>query len=120
MSTPGQGAPQQESARARRFPRFCTDVRVVITPSQADTSQPVHGRCTIIAQGGFGATLAGELPIGSEVEAELVLVGGCAPIKANAVLRYRYGFRHGFEFSAIGPEDRDVIRDFCAHLQYAK
>jgi hypothetical protein len=105
----------------RQFPRFCTDVRVVITLKGSDDPPPLYGRCGIIAEGGFGAILAGELAVGETVAAELILVGGGRPsLKVCAVVRDRRGFRHGFEFLDITPEQRLSIREFCAFLRPAE
>ncbi len=114
-------SPDQQWSKLRRSTRFQTDVRVIITPKDDRESQPIYGRAAVIAGGGFGATLAGELAVGQTVVAELQLVdGGRAPLRATAVVRDRHGFRHGFEFIDVDPEQRAAIRDLCALLQPAE
>ncbi len=109
-------------SKLRRYTRFRTDVRVTVTPlAGGGEASAIHGRAGIIAEGGFGATLAGELAIGQAVSAELLLVGaGRAPVRAPAVVRYRRGFRHGFEFLDATSDQRAALRDFCAQLQPAE
>ncbi len=115
-------SPEQQWSKLRRSTRFQTDVRVIITPKEdGHESQPIHGRVGVIAGGGFGATLAGELAVGQTVAAELLLVGeGRAPLHATAVVRERHGFRHGFEFLDVTPDQRAAIREFCALLEPAE
>ncbi len=102
-------------SRIRRFPRYRTDLRVIV--AAVDNPQPVYGRAAVIAEGGFGATLAGELAVGQPVAAEVVLAGaGQHPFRANAVVRYRHGFQHGFQFLDVTPQQRATLRDFCSAL----
>lgn len=120
-SQPGSGAPRasekQKWSKVRRFVRYRTDVRVVVRMQRGGESVPIYGRCTMVGAGGFGATLAGELEKGSRVEAELMLFGpDHTTLRAGAIVRYRNGFRHGFEFSDFGHKHRERIRELCRTL----
>ncbi len=101
--------------KIRRFPRFRADLRVVVTA--LGDPHPVYGRAGSIAEGGFGATLAGELAVGSPVAADLVLDHNTdGHLRAEAVVRYRHGFRHGFQFLDLPSETRSTLREFCSAL----
>jgi hypothetical protein len=39
-----------------------------------------------------------------------------SPIKLRALVRYRDGLRHGFEFLALSPEQREGIHRVCEAL----
>ncbi len=114
--------PKQQWSKLRRFERYETDVRVVVTPKAgAAADKPVHGRAGVIAGGGFGAILAGELEVGEAVTAELVLSGHSrVSVSATAIVRDRQGFRHGFEFVDLNSEQRVAIHEFCAQLRPGK
>ena len=112
MDTPHTPGSAPQWWRIRRFPRFRTDLRVVV--KAVGDPQPVYGRAGVIAEGGFGATLAGELAVGMPVAADVIL--GAGPLRTNAVVRYRNGFQHGFQFLDATPEQRATLREFCATL----
>jgi PilZ domain-containing protein len=74
------------------------------------------GRSSELGEDGVGATLTGELEPGEVVSMELSLPMAPFPIKFRALVRYRDGLRHGFEFLALSAAQRDEIRRFCDTL----
>ncbi len=112
-----RGPDTHNRRKARRRVRYSIDVRAVVAVQQDGKGLPIYGRCTTIGECGFGATLAGELEKGIQVTAELMLFGhDQPPFLASAIVRYRNGFRHGFEFMDIGPEPRQRVRELCRSL----
>ena len=69
-----------------------------------------------LGEDGIGATLTGELEAGEVVSMELALPMAPFPIKFRALVRYRDGLRHGFEFLALSAAQRDEIRRVCEML----
>ena len=69
-----------------------------------------------MGEDGIGATLTGELEPGEVVSMELSLPMAPFPIKFRALVRYRDGLRHGFEFLALSAAQRDEIRRVCDTL----
>ena len=65
---------------------------------------------------GIGATLTGELEPGEVVSMELSLPLTAAPMKMRAIVRYRQGLRHGFEFLTLTPEQRTTVERVCEML----
>ena len=65
---------------------------------------------------GIGATLTGELQPGEVVSMELALPMAPFPIRFRALVRYRDGLRHGFEFLALSVAQRDEIQRVCEML----
>jgi len=63
-----------------------------------------------------GGTLTGELEPGEVVSMELAVPLAVQPLKVRALVRYRAGLRHGFEFLALNAEQRDVLRRVCEML----
>jgi hypothetical protein len=66
---------------------------------------------------GVGATLTGELEPGEVVTMELPLPLSPYPLKLRAVVRYRQGLRHGFEFLTMTHLDREALTRVCEMLQ---
>ncbi len=95
--------------RHRRFNRYKLDIRVNIT-RELDGKETFTGRCRHLGEGGLGAVLAGELPVGDTVTLEFTLPGHQQAMHMRAVVRYRHGFHHGFEFLTLGLAQLEIIR----------
>jgi hypothetical protein len=76
-----------------------------------------RGRCTSLNETGFGAVIAGELPLGETLSIEFVLTPTNTPVRLMASVRQRQGFLHLFDFVAPGEAQRRMIADFwCEQL----
>ncbi len=106
----------QDSQTLRRFPRYPLDVRVSVHAFRSGESVSFWGRSNEIGEDGVGATLTGELEAGEVVSMELSLPMSPFPIKFRALVRYRDGLRHGFEFLTMSAALRDEIRRVCESL----
>lgn len=104
------------SRSRRRFPRHPLDVRLTAQAFRAGTKLALWGRTSELGLDGIGGTLTGELEIGEVVSLEFALPISIRPLKLRAVVRYRDGLRHGFEFLTINPSQRDDIRRTCDML----
>ena len=60
--------------------------------------------------------MTGELETGEVVSMELSLPMSPFPIKFRALVRYRDGLRHGFEFLTMSAAQRHEIRRVCESL----
>ena len=74
------------------------------------------GRSNELGEDGVGGTLTGELEPGEVVSLEVSLPLAAYPLKLRALVRYRQGLRHGFEFLAVNSQQRDVLRRVCEML----
>jgi hypothetical protein len=72
-----------------------------------------------MGEDGIGGTLTGALEPGEVVSMELSLPMAAFPIKFRALVRYRDGLRHGFEFLALSAAQHDEIRRACELLASA-
>src|SRR5579864_6877792 len=90
---------------ARRYPRFPLDIRVSAKVFRPEAPIDLWGRSIEFGQDGIGVTLTGELEPGE-----------VAPLKLRALVRYRDGLRHGFEFLARDEMQREMIRRTCEVL----
>jgi hypothetical protein len=100
----------------RRFPRFPLDIRVSAKVFRTDAPIQLWGRSIEMGQDGIGVTLTGELDVGEVATLELTLPATTKALKLRALVRYRDGLRHGFEFLARDEIQREVIRRTCELL----
>ena len=98
---------------SRRFPRYPMDIRVSAKVFRADSQVSLWGRSIEFGQDGIGVTLTGELEPGEVATLELTLPASALPMKLRALVRYRDGLRHGFEFLARDEVQREAIRRTC-------
>lgn len=108
--------PKSDSRTSRRFARHGLDVRVTVHTFRSGENISFWGRTSEIGEDGIGATLTGELEPGEVVSMELSLPMAPFPIKFRALVRYRDGLRHGFEFLALSAPQREEIRRVCETL----
>lgn len=100
----------------RRYPRFPLDIRVAAKVFRADAPIELWGRSIEFGQDGIGVTLTGELEVGEVATLELTLPATSIPLKLRALVRYRDGLRHGFEFLARDEIQQETIRRTCELL----
>src|SRR3954466_4935534 len=92
----------------RRWERFPVDIRLKAAFKRNGMPLAVFGRGSDVSEGGMGAYIPSELPVGSSVDLELSLpyVSGEQPIRIIATVRNRNGFRYGLEYVALSPSDK--------------
>jgi len=95
----------------RAFPRFLLDIRLLIRGAEI-----LHGRSKDLGEGGVGATIPGDIPIGEVVELEFQLPGSHEPLTFKAEVRYRQGFQYGFRFLHPTERQRELIRRATRNL----
>lgn len=116
MTPPSQSATAASKDRElRRFPRYRTDLPLIVKVLGDTGYLRIHGRCTEIAESGLGAVISAELSPGEMVALELSLPEGNELI-LRAVVRHRMGFLHGFEYVNAPPEQRQRIADYSRNL----
>jgi hypothetical protein len=106
----------EAGAAARRYARFVADVKLSVEVFRSGDRVSLWGHANEIGEDGVGGTLTGPLEPGEVVSMELALPLAAQPIKLRALVRYRSGLRHGFEFLAVNPQQRDILRRVCEML----
>ena len=109
-----------DPAKQRRFPRYPLDIRVSAKVFRAGAPIDLWGRSIEFGQDGIGVTLTGELKPGEVATLELTLPGNGTPLKLRALVRYRDGLRHGFEFLARDELQREAILRTCELLSVGR
>lgn len=102
--------------KARQFPRYPADLRLAVKVFRKGETLSLWGRSNELAQDGVGGTLTGPLEPGEVVSLEFTVPLVVQPLKLRAVVRYRSGLRHGFEFLALTDKQRDALRRACEML----
>jgi len=74
------------------------------------------GRSNELGEDGISATLTGELEPGEVAAMELALPMSTQPLKFRALVRYRSGLRHGFEFLALSASQHEELHRVCEML----
>jgi len=110
------GTKTPASPASRRFPRYPLDIRVSAKVFRTESQVSLWGRSIEFGQDGIGVTLTGELEAGEVATLELTLPASSTPMKLRALVRYRDGLRHGFEFLARDEVQRAIIRRTCELL----
>jgi len=96
---------------AREYTRHLIDIRLIVK-----TSTVLHGRTRNLGEGGLGATVAGDMPLGEIVKLEFQLPEVPEPIQLHAEVRYRQGFQFGFKFINPTTEQMALIRRATRYL----
>jgi hypothetical protein len=110
---------EKDTKSPRRFPRYNADMRIAVQVFRPAGSVSYWGRSHELGEDGIGATLTGEVEPGEVVSLELTLPAATQPIKIRALVRYRSGFRHGFEFLALDARQKEALHRSCAMLANA-
>jgi len=110
------GAVPQHEAVSRRYPRYPIDVRLAVQVHREAGTTSFWGRTSELGEDGIGGTLTGEIEPGEVVAMELALPLAAAPLKFRAIVRYRDGLRHGFEFLALSKEQHATVERVCRFL----
>ena len=103
-------------APARRYPRYQLDIRLSLHVFRSGKTVSLWGRSNELGQDGIGGTLTGELEPGEVVSMEISLPLAAYPMKIRALVRYRDGLRHGFEFLALSSDQHAAIQRVCEML----
>jgi len=101
----------------RRYPRFALDVRISVYVLREGEKVSMWGRSNELGADGIGATLTAGIEPGEVVWMEVSLPLAAAPLRMRAIVRYRDGLRHGFEFLALSGEQREAVARVCEMLE---
>jgi len=107
MPSPGSG----QWPIAREYTRHLIDIRLVVK-----THAVLHGRSKNLGEGGMGATVAGDMPLGEIVRLEFQLPENPETLMLHAEVRYRQGFQFGFKFINVTDQQCDAIRRATRNL----
>jgi hypothetical protein len=110
---PANPVDEVEKRNRRKAQRFYLDQRLKVVITDANR-KAVFGRTRDISEGGLGGVIADPLEAGTRVELEFPVPVHDIPMKMTAVVCFRRGFHHGFEFLVRDANDVAVIKRICA------
>lgn len=102
--------------KLRRYARYPVDIRVSVKVFRPGAPLELWGKSIELGQDGIGITLTGQLEPGEVATLELTLPASGTPLRLRALVRYRDGLRHGFEFLARDGAQQDLILRTCELL----
>ena len=108
------GLPQRSWPK-RRYPRYTLDRPLLAHLYCDDSSIPLtyRGRCRELSEGGIGASLAEQLPVG-----EVVTLEFSPTLKIYGAVRYLHGFYHGFEFVLLRDRQKEALKAMCGSFDH--
>lgn len=92
------------------------DIRLGLQVFRDGATVSFWGRSRELGQDGIGGTFTGELEPGEVVSLEFTLPISVQPMKVRAIVRYRNGLSHGFEFLTLNQEQRETVCRACDFL----
>ena len=98
-------------AATRKHGRFLIDLRLIVK-----SKTTLHGRTKNLGEGGMGATVAGDIPLGELVELQFQVPGATESLVVRAEVRYRQGFQYGFKFLHPSEQQLETIRNAVRNL----
>ena len=110
---PSNPVEEVEKRNRRKSPRFYLDQRLKVVIIDANR-KAVFGRTRDISEGGLGGVIADPLEPGTRVELEFPVPVQDLSLKMTAIVCFRRGFHHGFEFLVRDTNDIAVIKRICA------
>lgn len=110
-----EAKPETGPQSPRRYPRFPVDMRISLQVFRPSGTISLWGRSTELGEDGIGGTLTGEVEPGEVVSLELSLPVA-HPMKLRALVRYRSGLRHGFEFLTLNSQQKEILHRVCKML----
>ena len=101
----------------RRFPRYRTDIPLKAIVLRDDGYIELRGRCSDIGEGGLGAVLTDDLMPGEVVSLQIALDPQAESLTVRAIVRYRKGLVHGFEFLGLSSDQQQALKTLCQNLK---
>ena len=105
------------SPGVRRWHRYNIDVRLKVSVQEKGNSASVFGRARNLSQGGMGAYIPCEVPLGGSMVIEVTFPYTVKEVRLSAVVRSVDGFRYGLEFQRLPEEARALIVKSCEAWQ---
>jgi len=76
----------------------------------------MRGRSLNINEGGIGGIFVAGWDVGTSVALQFSIPIATIPVKLKGIVRNCTGYRYGFEFADLTPEERETIKRTCRTL----
>jgi c-di-GMP-binding flagellar brake protein YcgR len=110
----------ERTINSRRYPRYEleTELKAAIHGMEHPRTEQreMRGRSLNINEGGMGGIFVSGWEVGTSVALQFSVPIATNPIKVKGIVRNRTGYRYGFEFTDLTPEERETITRTCRTL----
>src|SRR6266852_3741987 len=99
----------------RRYQRYEIDTQLQVTVLGVE-QRTMRGRALDISEVGIAGVFVTVWDVGSPVHLEFSVPITRSPIRVRGLLRSHSGYRYGFEFVDLNPDQREIISKTCRTL----
>jgi c-di-GMP-binding flagellar brake protein YcgR len=100
----------------RRYQRYEIDTHLRVTIRGVEQRRTMRGRSLDISEAGIAGVFVTEWDVGTPVHLEFSVPVTSSPVIVGGVVRSHWGYRYGFEFSDLSPDQREIISKTCRTL----
>ena len=100
----------------RRYPRYEIETELTATILGVGRRE-MRGRSLNINEGGIAGVFIAGSDIGASVNLQFSVPVATMPVQVKGVVRSRTGYRYGFEFAELTPQQQEVISRTCRMLE---
>jgi c-di-GMP-binding flagellar brake protein YcgR len=100
----------------RRYQRYEIDTQLHVTVLGVEQRGAMRGRSLDISEVGIAGVFVTVWDVGSPVHLEFSVPITRSPIRVRGLLRSHSGYRYGFEFVDLNPDQREIISKTCRTL----
>ena len=102
-------------ATRRRYPRYEIETELRATTLGVER-RVMRGRSLNINEGGIAGVFTAGWAAGTSVNLQFSVPIATIPVRVRGVVRNRAGYRYGFEFVELTPEQQETISRICRTL----
>jgi c-di-GMP-binding flagellar brake protein YcgR len=106
----------ERTINSRRYQRYELETELRASVLGVEPRE-MRGRSLNINEGGMGGIFVAGWDVGTSVALQFSVPIATTPVKIRGVVRNRTGYRYGFEFAALTPEERETITRTCRTLE---
>ena len=100
----------------RRYQRYEIDTQLHVTALGVEQRGAMRGRSLDISEVGIAGVFVPVWDVGTPVRLEFLTPVTRNPIRVGGFLRSHSGYRYGFEFVDLSPEQQEIISKTCRTL----
>ena len=93
----------------RRYQRYEIDTQLPVAMLGLEQRGTLRGRSLNISEAGIAGVFVTVWDVGTPVHLEFSVPVTSSPVRVGGVLRSRSGYRYGFEFGDLSPDQREII-----------
>ena len=114
---PMNGAEKPKSLiNQRRYERYEIDTQLHVTILGVEQRGTMRGRSLDISEAGIAGVFVTEWDVGTRVRLEFSVPVTSNPVMVGGIVRSHSGYRYGFDFADLSPEQREIISKTCRTL----